>query len=540
MMTLLRLLLVEDSPIDASLLEGELHRGGFELTVERVEIAMAMHNALDRATWDLVIADYHLPAFSAAGALQILKERDLDIPFIIISGIIDEETAVASLKAGAHDFVVKDNLARLVPAVERELREAEVRRQHRCAEEALHESEEKYRVVADHASDAILITEEDGTIQYANPMAEDIFGYSFNELTGQSIDTLVQGRRQFRGTLAKYITQYIAADHGPGSRERIELRALRKTGRGLRLEASISGAVQNGRYMGICILRDVTERRSAEVQRERLYNTAQRAWRTAASAREQAEQANQAKSNFLAMMSHELRTPITAIVGYAALLAEEIDGPLNSLQKTQLEGVRASSDHMVRLIEEILSFAVIETGGVRYKIADVPVCDLLSMGNDMIAPLASANGVSIVIDAFDAKLAVRADLGRLKQVLLNLLDNAVKFTARGDRVLVSCDATADIVRIHVRDTGCGIPTEKLDVIFDPFMQVDTGLTRKRGGVGLGLAISREFVQGMSGQLNVESSYGVGSVFTITLPRCELRGPSLLWEQPVDALPTLGR
>lgn len=536
MMTPLRLLLVEDNPIDAALLERELQRGGFELTVERVETAAAMHHALDRATWQIVISDYHLPTFGATGALRILKERGLDIPFIIISGIIDEETAVVSLKAGAHDFVLKDNLARLVPAVERELRDAEVRRQRKHVETALRESEEKYRIVADHASDAILITEADGTIRYANPVATGIFGYSVDELIGRPADTLLHERH--RGTLADHIAKYIAAGHRPGLRERIELRALHKTGRGLRLEASISGALQNGRYIGICILRDVTERRSADVHRERAYRAAQRAGRAAARACAEAEQANKAKSDFLAMMSHELRTPVTAIIGYCALLLEEIEGPLNSRQRKQLESVTSSGNHLVKLIEEILSYAVVETGGVRYAIEDVPVRDLVTMGRDVIAPSARAKGVGVVIDSCDSALTVRADVGRLAQVLFNLLENAVKFTPRGGQVTISCDATAEVVRIRVRDTGCGIPTEKLDAIFDPFVQVDAGLTRTSGGVGLGLAISRGFVLGMGGQLSVESQCGIGSVFTIALPFGETRDPPAHRAQPAVALAAL--
>src|SRR4028118_1300952 len=173
----LRVLIVEDSEDDAELLIYELEQGGYDLIHERVDTAVVMNAALDQQQWDIVIADYTLPSFSAPAALNLLKEKALDLPFIIVSGTIGEDIAVAAMKAGAHDYLMKGKLARLVPAVDRELREAIERRKRRKAEQAVRRNEERFRALIENALDIITVLGADGIIRYESPSIEKVLGY---------------------------------------------------------------------------------------------------------------------------------------------------------------------------------------------------------------------------------------------------------------------------------------------------------------------------------------------------------------------------
>jgi DNA-binding NtrC family response regulator len=183
----LRVLIVEDSEDDAELIVNEIEQGGYDLISERVETPSAMNTALDKEQWDIIIADYNLPSFSAPAALTLLKEKALDLPFIIVSGSIGEDIAVAAMKAGAHDYLMKSNLARLVPAVERELREAIERHKRREAEQALRENEERFRALIENALDIIAVLGTDGIIRYKSPSVERVLGYKSADLVGKNI-----------------------------------------------------------------------------------------------------------------------------------------------------------------------------------------------------------------------------------------------------------------------------------------------------------------------------------------------------------------
>ena len=240
-------------------------------------------------------------------------------------------------------------------------------------------------------------------------------------------------------------------------------------------------------------------------------------------ARAESEAANRAKSDFLAMMSHELRTPLNAIAGYAELIELGIHGPVTDAQREALNRIARSQAHLLTLINDVLNFARIDAGQLRYAVQDVRMNETLAGLEALVAPQVAARRQVFVYEPCGPEIIAAADADKVRQVVLNLLSNAVKYTPEGGTVRLSCDADATRVRVHVTDTGPGIDAEQLPVIFEPFVQGHRALNRPNEGVGLGLAISRDLARGMGGDVTVTTQLSVGSRFTFELPRA---GPTL--------------
>jgi PAS domain S-box-containing protein len=237
----------------------------------------------------------------------------------------------------------------------------------------------------------------------------------------------------------------------------------------------------------------------------------------ALTAQHDAEAANRVKSDFLAAMSHELRTPLNAIAGYVDLLLVGVRGPLKAEQIADLERVQKAQRHLGGLIAEVLNFARAEAGHVEYHLASVSVSTLLADLEGYVDPQLRERALEFHCDVPQDDLVARADPEKVRQILLNLLSNSVKFTPSGGRIEVGCESRDGLVMITVTDSGVGIPPERLESVFEPFVQLQRSLTESTGGIGLGLAISRDLARGMGGDLRAESTQGAGSTFTLTLP-----------------------
>lgn len=262
MKTSLHVLIVEDSEFDAQMMVSMLRKGGYEVAFERVETAAIMRAALANQSWDIILADYNLPEFNAPAALEILRESRLDLPFIIVSGGIGEDIAVAAMKSGAHDYLMKGNLSRLAPAVDRELREAANRAEQREAKRALLESELRYRLLWETSPDAVILLDTESKIHFANPAVKDVFGYAPEEIIGQSLKQLQPER--LRGSHQMGLNRYLQTGVKQLNWRATETTGRRKDGIEIPIEVSFSDMQLNGQRHFVGFIRDISQRVRAE------------------------------------------------------------------------------------------------------------------------------------------------------------------------------------------------------------------------------------------------------------------------------------
>lgn len=362
------------------------------------------------------------------------------------------------------------------------------------------------------ATDGVLAFDAQLRYTYWNPAMERITGVRAEALLGREITTAFPPIRE-PGGLARY--RATLAGESVATRE---IEHVSPTTGQVGYFDSLFSPIRDddGRTIGgMAVVRDVTERvlaeRAAAARTSELMALERHA-------RELAEIANRTKADFLAVMSHELRTPLNAISGYTELLLMGVRGPLTPQQREDLTRIQRSQHHLLSLINDVLNFAKLEAGRVEYHLCEVNVGELLDSIEPLVRPQLLERGLEFSPCDASAAPAALADMEKLRQILLNLLSNAVKFTPSGGRISIDCSEDEASVRIAVADTGVGIAADKLDDIFEPFVQLQRGLTSQHEGTGLGLAISRDLARGMGGELVVRSGIGTGSTFTLTLPR----------------------
>lgn len=495
----LHILFVEDSPDDVELLKIYLQGEGLKIASEQVDSEAKMRSALARKNFDLIICDHAMPQFDAFGALRILKETGQEIPFIVVSGVISERLAIQAMKAGASDYLHKDDLSRLVPAMEREIRDAEVRKARRRAEQALGKAEERFRLMVERMQEyAIIILDAEGKVIDWNQGAERLLGYSKLEMIGKDLSRIFS--RDQETSLRNDLTQ--AANDG--SFENIGW-YRRKNGE-LLWGAGYTTALydENGVFSGFSkIFQDATQKKKDEEERESLLR--------------QATEANRIKDEFLATMSHELRTPLNVILGHLELLSEE---SMNSVAyNDSLAAIRRNAHLQEKLVSDLLDISQMVVGKLRLEMRPLDVGELVERQVQSWMPSFKDKGLHVKTCLSPTMLQVDADPERLMQVFGNLLMNAIKFTPPGGHVSISTIDAGSHVEIIVEDTGQGISPQFLPYIFETFRQEDGSYSRRFGGLGLGLAIARHITELHGGSVKAESpGLGHGATFTISLPR----------------------
>jgi PAS domain S-box-containing protein len=507
----LRVLLIEDSEDDALLMTEALADGGFEAESRRVDTVDGLIKAIVEGPWDVVISDYSLPGFDGIAALRRIRERDSDVPFILVSGAVGEEFIVEAMRAGAQDFVSKEHLVRLAPAVARELRDAETRRERRQAEQNLLESERRFRSVLENSLDAVYRRDlQRDRYDYISPVIESIVGFSTDEMNamGQS-DVLARVHPDDVSELTAGLEE--ASRSGRG---KLEYRVRGKDG-SYRWLSDYVTVLRDGEGNPLYrdgVVRDITDNKAAEL-------ALREAKEAADAARSAAEEANRAKSEFLATMSHEIRTPISGLLGMIELMRPAVAAE----KRMYLEMMKEAADALLAIVGEVLDLSRIESGSIEIAPVRFDPTELMRKVALPFGVLCREKGLSFRIDLPpELPRQLVADRDKIAQILRNLLANAVKFTDTGGVVLRSALEHVDGERPHLRfmveDSGIGIPKEKHSGLFRDYSRVhNSAINASREGAGLGLAISHRLTELLGGEIAFESDVGNGSTFRFRVP-----------------------
>lgn len=622
----LRVLHVEDDRNDRELVAATLRGQNVACEITAVDTRQAFLEALEREAFHVILADDRLPTFDGQSALALAVAHAPHVPFVFVSGTLGEETAIERLKAGATDYVLKQRLARLVPSIDRAIREEQSRREHartqetklfledliaaspsmifrvdprefqityaspnvqrllgysqdavvgvrnfwrtllhqddleraaadlrqaletrsrqipqeyrfrsndgryrwffslmqveytvhggasrilwycidisdrRAAEQALLDNEERTRAILRTANDAFITMDSGGRIVDWNERAETMFGWPREEALGRILaDTIVPER--FRARHTRGFNQLRATDDSELLNRRLEWIALRRDGAEFPIELTIWPTGRGPERTFNTFVRDITDQqRNAEAIRQ---------------AKDEAERANRAKSDFLSRMSHELRTPLNAVLGFAQLLTGE---SLDEEARDNVEQILRGGKHLLDLINEVLDISRIEAGRLTLSLEPVSVTEAVLDAVALVSPLASGREIDIAVEPLDAQAAVIADRQRLGQILLNLISNAVKYNRASGRVTVGFAAREpNRLRITVADTGPGIRPDKMQLLFNPFERLGVEASGIEG-TGLGLALSRGLAEAMGASMGAESEVDQGSTFWIELER----------------------
>jgi PAS domain S-box-containing protein len=526
----IKILIVEDTISDLELILHELNRAKISFEHQYVENETGFRKALAGFNPGLVLSDYQMPQFTGMEALLIVREMDPTLPFIIVTGTINEVVAVECMKAGASDYILKENLNRLGSAITSSLEKQESIIAKKKAEDALRESEEFTKRIIASSRDCINVLDLQGNLLSMSRGGQELM----------EIDDT-----------GKYLNRPWT-DFWKGDDHQAALAAVSKAAKGEteifsgfcptekgtpRWWEIIVSPIKDGKnriYRLLAVSRDITERKQAvEKLKEKsaLIEAQNREYMEMnlqlQEAKEKAEESDRLKSAFLANMSHEIRTPLNAIVGFSTLLAQNANSEEN---EKFAELVRINSDTLLRLIDEILDLSKIEANQITLKNEECNVNQLLKelfSASKIFLEKENKTGIEISLKIPDTApdSYFLTDHVRLRQVLTNILENAIKYTEDGGQIgfgytVVKDESDPDgkkALKFYVKDTGIGIPGDKIEHIFERFYKIEGSRNKLYRGTGIGLTITKNLVELLGGRIWVESEPGTGSEFYFTLP-----------------------
>jgi PAS domain S-box-containing protein len=509
----LRVLLVEDCEDDALLLLRALRQGGFETFARRVDTRADLDDALGDTTWDIAFCDYVMPRLSGPECIAIIRGRQPDLPVIMVSGEVGEEYAVAAMKAGADDFVMKERLSRLVPAVARELHEAETRAARLQAEAALRETQERYRSLVQQLPVGIVVTDATGQVISANPAALTILGSPSEEATCQfnvlTMPNLRQAgisaayERVLHGGPAEQLQGWYTSIWGKRSMVRFDVTPLRDA----------AGGVRNA----ITIIEDITDRVQAEAaqrrSQEELQTLNRELERRVVERTAQLEAANRELQAFSYSVSHDLISPLRAVDGYVHMVMEDEAEVLSEASRQHLARVIDAAGRMGTLIDRLLELSRVTRAEMHRRRVD-----LSAVAHAIAAELAHAEPARQVQFTIAEGVVADADPLLVRLVLDNLLRNAWKYTSRraAAHIVFECVADAQPPVYVVRDDGAGFDMADAERLFVPFQRLHE--TQEFSGTGIGLATTLHVIQRHGGRIWAEAAVGQGAAFYFTLER----------------------
>ncbi|MFT3737895.1 MAG: ATP-binding protein [Breznakibacter sp.] len=491
----LYVLMLEDDPLDAELNKAQLRLlDDYNCHITLVTDKASYLHALGARVPDIVLSDYDLPQYSGLDALRDLRERELLVPFIFVTGAMNEETAAETIKAGAWDYVVKDRLLRLPLAIRGalQLKGEKLNTQY---------SEEKNLILSSALAQSpvhVIISNTNGQIEYVNQSFCDVTGFSGEEVLGRDPQTLAAS--SYGDAFWTALWQQLQS----GQTWRGEMESLKKDGTLFWESVNISPLKNPAGKIThfISIREDITHRKKIEQQ--------------LAEARDRAERSDKLKEAFLQNLSHEIRTPMNAIVGFSGLLTEP--GLDNVTKSEYAKIVQNSCSQLLAIVTDILTIARIQTGQERIISRPVFVNEMLDNLVAMLKPKAREKKLDLILHRIpdNPMPVIITDETKLSQVLTNLLQNALKFTIQGS-VEIGYKIEDGRIEFFVKDSGIGISKEALCVIFERFRQADPSVSVEFGGTGLGLSISKSYATMLGGDIRVESEPGKGSVFYVSIP-----------------------
>jgi len=498
----IRILHLEDNPNDALLVQSILKRANMVFEYFLSDSEKEYQSYLEDIKFDIILSDYHLPDYSGTEALQFAKNNYPHIPFVFLSGTMGEDTAIESMLNGATDYVLKNKMERLVPAINRAFNESQAYKARVNAERALYQSEENFRRSISESPLGIRIVAVDGDTIYANKAFLDI--YEFSSL------------KEYTSTPAKerYSTESYL--------EHLHRKEIRRNGMDV-MEYELSIVRGNGEIRHVKILRnevlwdgvkhyqvinqDITEQKN--LTKELI------------AAKEKAEESDRLKSAFLANMSHEIRTPMNGILGFAELLKEKRLTAEESFEYISM--IEQSGVRLLNLLEEIITISTIESGHVKVNMQETNINAQIAYIYARFKPIAEGKGLQLYSKTPLSSLesVVCTDCEKIVEILTNLVKNAIKFSDKGTIEfgydIVETHGRASLLQFYVKDQGIGIPKERQEAIFERFIQADISDKRAFQGAGLGLSITKAYVEMLGGKIWVESEVGKGSIFYFTLP-----------------------